>query len=98
MMFAKFTLNVLQRFLVPWMNRLIGQEGDESYFLGWRSHLQSEQSLGSCSVREEHKIALLLLTRHIGRASSLELRVRLLRRLITAQLQRRQSRLTSSRI
>jgi len=57
-MFAKLTLNVLQRFLVPWMNRLIGQEGDKGYFLGRRSHLQSEQSLGSCSVREEDKIAL----------------------------------------
>jgi hypothetical protein len=43
MMFAKFTLNVLQRFLVPWMNRLIGQEGDKGYFLGRRSHLQSGQ-------------------------------------------------------
>jgi hypothetical protein len=50
---------VLQRFLVSRMNRLVGQEGDEGYFLRLRSHLQSEQSLGSCSVREEDKIALL---------------------------------------
>src|SRR5207244_6553276 len=40
MIFAKFTLNVLQRFLVSRMNRLVGQEGDKGYFLGLRSHLQ----------------------------------------------------------
>src|SRR2546429_7187362 len=42
MMFAKFTLNVLQRFLVSRMNRLVSQEGDKGYFLVLRSHLQSD--------------------------------------------------------
>jgi len=45
MMFAKFTLNVLQRFLVSRMNRLIGQEGDEGYFLRLRGDLQPNSSL-----------------------------------------------------
>jgi len=45
MMFAKFTLNLLQRFLVSRMNRLVSQEGDKGYFLRLRSHLQSEQSI-----------------------------------------------------
>jgi hypothetical protein len=59
MMFTKFTLNVLQSLFVSRMNRLIGQECDEGYFLGRRSYLQSGQSLASGSVREEDKIALL---------------------------------------
>jgi hypothetical protein len=58
MMFAKFTLNLLQRFLVSRMNRLIGQEGDKGYFLGRRSHLQSEQFPFLMLHLEEDKIAL----------------------------------------
>ena len=42
MMFAKFTLNMLQRFLVSRMNRLVSQEGDKGYFLGLGSYLQSD--------------------------------------------------------
>ncbi len=54
MMFAKFTLNVLQRFLVSRMNRLVSQEGS------W-----VEKSLAILTVpfpefhSEEDKIALL---------------------------------------
>jgi len=42
MMLSKITLNMLQRFLVSRMNRLVSQEGDKGYFLGLGSYLQSD--------------------------------------------------------
>ncbi len=58
MVFAKVTFNLLQRLLVPRMNRFIGQQGDIGYLLGLGSHLQSEQSLSLRFHSEEDKIAL----------------------------------------